>query len=249
MIKGIWKDYFTFSKKERNAVFILLVILAATIVVPYFVPEKKLRITIDEDLQQQLDKYLAQHPRDTQAANVVSDSVPANSKSYELFRFDPNTLDENGFRKLGLGDKVIHTLMNYRNKGGYFKTPDDIRKVYGLTKSDADRLMPYIKIASSENKQTAYEENKPTTYKEDKQPGENSHEQHNSYKKININTASADEWKALPGIGEVLSNRIIKFRNMLGGFKSIEDVRKTYGLSDSTFQLIKPHLVLKDSAQ
>lgn len=240
MIKDIWKDYFTFSKKERNAVFILLALLAVTFIAPYFVPEKKISLTIDEDLQQQLDKYLTQHPRE-QGVNVVADSVPGNSKPKELFHFDPNTLNEDGFRRLGLSNKVIHTLMNYRNKGGHFKTPDDIRKVYGLTREEADRLIPYIQIVSSEKQQVKYTEEKTGTEKF------NQHDE--PFKKININTATAGEWKALPGIGDVLSNRIVKFRNMLGGFKSVNDVSKTYGLSDSTFQAIKPYLVLKDSAQ
>lgn len=241
MIKGIWKDYLTFSKKERNAVFVLLAILAAAIVVPYFIPEKKIRITIDADLQQQLDTYLVQHPRDIQFINAANDSVPENSKRYELFQFDPNTLSQDGLRKLGLTEKVIHTLINYRSKGGHFKTPGDIRKVYGLSSADAERLIPYIQIASADNKQTKYTE--------EKFEAQDIHQQSDVYKKININTATAEEWKSLPGIGEVLSNRIVKFRNMLGGFKSVDDLRKTYGLSDSTFQGIKPYLVFKDSVQ
>jgi len=242
MIKGIWKDYFTFSKKERNAVFVLLAILVLLIVAPYFVPAKKMQITIDEDLQQQLDKYQQQHPQNTNRNEIssIADSVPETSNaSRELFLFDPNTLNEEGLKKLGLPDKVIHTLINYRNKGGYFKTPDDIRKIYGLSKTDADRLIPYIKIASSNNKKIEV----------DQQPvNETVETRREVYKKININTATAEEWKALPGIGDVLSNRIVKFRTKLGGFKSIDDVHKTYGLSDSTFQVIRPYLVLKDSA-
>ena len=237
MIKSIWKDYFTFSKKERNAVFILLTILAVTIVVPYFIPEKKLRITIDEDLQQQLDQYLAKRSSVAIRDSVV-DSVAAVERSSALFEFDPNTLSKEGFKKLGLSDKVIQTIFNYRNKGGCFKVPADIRKVYGLSSTDAERLVPYIRIASFNGKQTSYAQ--------EKRDDENNHAPR-SYKKIEINTATADEWKSLPGIGEVLGNRIVKFRNAIGGFKSVDQVRKTYGLSDSTFKAIMPYLVLTDS--
>jgi DNA uptake protein ComE-like DNA-binding protein len=48
----------------------------------------------------------------------------------------------------------------------------------------------------------------------------------------------------LPGIGDVLSKRIVKFRNSIHGFKSIDDIKKTYGLSDSTFQIILPYLTI-----
>jgi competence protein ComEA len=46
----------------------------------------------------------------------------------------------------------------------------------------------------------------------------------------------------LPGIGEVLANRIIKFREKIGGFTNIEQVRKTYGINDSVFQRIEVFL-------
>jgi competence ComEA-like helix-hairpin-helix protein len=50
----------------------------------------------------------------------------------------------------------------------------------------------------------------------------------------------------LPGIGSKLANRIIRFRDKLGGFYSVEQVGETYGLPDSTFQKIKPFLILGD---
>ena len=61
-----------------------------------------------------------------------------------------------------------------------------------------------------------------------------------------INSATVDEWKAFPGVGDVLANRIVKFRNSMGGFKSVEQVAKTYGLSDSVFQVIRPYLYIKE---
>jgi DNA uptake protein ComE-like DNA-binding protein len=241
MIKGTWKDYFSFTRKERNAVFILLLILVLLIVAPYLVPAKKMTISIDENLQQQLDKYLQQHPRENAYETTsVTDSVPETEiTSHELFVFDPNTLNKEGFKKLGLSDKIANTIINYRTKGGYFKTPGDIRKIYGLSKTDADRLVQYIKIASSKNSESEEKQQirQPAPYKQV------------AYKPINVNTATAEEWKTLPGIGEVLGNRIVKFRAKLDGFKSIDDIRKTYGLSDSTFQVIRPYLILRDSAQ
>ncbi len=239
-MKQIWKDYLIFSKKERTAVFILMGILAVMIALPLFIPPKKLQISLDENLQRQLDKYAQQNPR---YSYVAYDSVPnsdtINQKnvSIKLFQFDPNTLDEQAFKQLGLNDKVVHTLINYRNKGGYFKAPQDIKKIYGLSNADAERLIPYIKITSSKN----------TNYKKDEKPPDDKPATSNTnyYHTININSATAEEWKTLPGIGEVIANRIVKFRNSMGGFKSADDVKKTYGLSDSTFNLIRPYLVLK----
>ena len=240
MIKSIWKDYLTFSKKERNAVFVLLFILAVLLVLPSVFPQKKLQISIDEKLQQQFDSLQQSHP---QYKNSYVDSIPATDSTLQkgiavkLFSFDPNTLNEQGFKQLGLSDKVIHTIINYRNKGGYFKTPQDIKKIYGLPDADAEKLIPYIKITSGKN----------SNYKNDVKPTADQPSTSNTkyYHNININIATAEEWKTLPGIGDVLANRIVKFKNSMGGFKSVDDVKKTYGLSDSTFNLIRPYLILK----
>ena len=79
-IKTIWKDYFTFSKKERNAVFILLFILAVIIALPLFIPPKKLDIKIDTKLQQQLDSLQQTHP---QYKNNYTDTIPTSDSSLQ----------------------------------------------------------------------------------------------------------------------------------------------------------------------
>jgi competence protein ComEA len=240
MHKTHLKDWFVFSKRERRAVTVLLCLLGLVMVLPYFVPDKKTNIHIDKELQAELDQYKTEHPQNNNQVKFinVSDTTVEDTVTKTVFYFDPNTLDEDGFAKLGLNQKTIHTLINYRSKGGYFKTPEDIRKIYGLSKADADRLIPYVRIASSGKKQTTVTKNE--------QPATAQSETH-QLKKININTATAEDWKAFPGIGDVIANRIVKYRTSMGGFKSVEQVGKTYGLSDSVFQQIKPYLLLKDS--
>ena len=50
---------------------------------------------------------------------------------------------------------------------------------------------------------------------------------------VDINTASATEWDALPGIGEVLSKRVVNYRAALGGFVSVDQVANVYGLDSA----------------
>lgn len=63
---------------------------------------------------------------------------------------------------------------------------------------------------------------------------------------LDVNTADTLQWDRLPGIGTVLARRIVKFRERLGGFHTVEQVGETYGLADSVFKKIQPLLQLGD---
>lgn len=93
------------------------------------------------------------------------------------------------------------------------------------------RLVPYVRIAEKEKQFSALPE-------KSVMPARNN----SPVKQININTADTTALIALPGIGSKLANRIINFREKLGGFYKVDQVAEVYGLPDSTFQRIKPRL-------
>ena len=59
-----------------------------------------------------------------------------------------------------------------------------------------------------------------------------------SFQVVELNTCDSASLEALPGIGPVLSARIIKYRNLLGGFADKDQLKEVYGLSAETFSLI-----------
>ena len=61
---------------------------------------------------------------------------------------------------------------------------------------------------------------------------------------ININTASFEALKALPGIGDVKAQAIIDYRETYGAFHSIDEIMDVYGIGESTFEQIRNEITV-----
>jgi competence protein ComEA len=61
---------------------------------------------------------------------------------------------------------------------------------------------------------------------------------------VNLNTASASDFEALPGIGPKTAARIIEFRQKNGPFKKIEELMNVPGIGEKNFLKLKPQLTV-----
>jgi competence protein ComEA len=255
--KKIVTDYFNFTRKDRVGFLIILIFVLFFALSPHlFTKRNAANSFVADTVWINSAKQLEQNNKPDNSIGEDTDEPggyqfdPSKASKSEisdetLFYFDPNILDKNGWRKLGIRDKTIQTILNYRDKGGRFKNPEDLQRIYGLAKKDYVRLAPYIRIQNdriqNENENQA---GKSSSDKKDAAP--------NSFARrplsIDINNADTTAFIALPGIGSKLAARIVNFRDKLGGFYSIEQVGETFGLPDSTFQKIKPLLQLKNSS-
>jgi competence protein ComEA len=250
MWKQILSAYFSFTKKERTGIFILLSLIVGFVLLPFayplFIKTKRIDTASFEKeiatlkIQQQDSAQYAKKNFDEDHYPDYSQPNEKNHNNYnartELFYFDPNTASINDWQRLGIKDKTITTIQKYLSKGGHFYKAEDISKIWGLHPDEIQRLLPYIQIARKENNhpQKNYE-----TKSFDKPK--------NNISLIDINTADTISFIALPGIGSKLAQRIINFRDKLGGFCKIEQVAETFGLPDSTFQKIKARLSVGNS--
>ncbi|MFN4006297.1 MAG: helix-hairpin-helix domain-containing protein [Chitinophagaceae bacterium] len=226
-------QYFQFSRKERVAAVALLVIGVTLFAVPWWLTSaKSQQQTITAPPPQIVQNNLpdATIPTD---ASAETEASPKNT----LFYFDPNTASLADLERLGLRSKAAQTILNYRNKGGKFRQASDLRKIYTLSPTDAERLIPYVRITSVPHHQSIPYGKYESTPHINKRPNT-----------IDINTASEADFEQLPGIGKVLAARIVKFRNAKQGFQQIEEVAQTYGLTEPTFQQIKPYLTISQQA-
>jgi competence protein ComEA len=64
-------------------------------------------------------------------------------------------------------------------------------------------------------------------------------------KKVNINTASAEELATLKGIGEKIAQAIVEYREANGPFKSLEDIKNVKGIGEKKFEEIKDSITIE----
>jgi len=215
------REYLNYSKGQQRAILVLL-FLILSITITYFLLPRFIHLppAIKND---ELQKLMAQIEWDTEhdSKSFYKKNEPYKPLVLSPFNFDPNLLDEAGFKRLGLRDKLVKTLLNYRNKGGKFYNKESLKRIYGLHEDEYKQLEAFISI--------------PNQYsKFDKGPKEVLH--------IELNSADTTQLIKLRGIGSKLSMNIIRFRTQLGGFSNLAQLKEVYGISEETFETIKGSL-------
>lgn len=224
----------------------LITLIVFVFLLPEFYPEPKIYLDQKQiaEFKKQVSKLKSTDTGTTKHVDVSSSSNDERSRGRnvkaELFDFDPNKISADGWRKLGLSDRTIRTIENYISKGGYFKRVEDVGRIYGLPKEKYEQLLPFIRILGKD------QENKKEETKH-RFPDYNV-QSNRIHVTVDLNEADTSMLIALPGIGSKLAARILNFRDKLGGFYSVSQVKEVYGLPDSTFEKIKP-LLKCDSSQ
>ena len=181
-------------------------------------------------------------------AETVSSDINNLSKDRKSFYFDPNTITESGWRQLGVSERTITTIQRYKDKGGKFFRSEDLLKIYNIEKSLVNELLPYVRIKSSYNNDYAKSDksNDIGKYKKDSAKWERPAYVKKTYAQIYINSVDTIALKLIPGVGSALAKRIVNYRDRVGGFYDVGQLSEVYGLPDSTFQKMKPWIIIDE---
>lgn len=148
--------------------------------------------------------------------------------------FDPNTADSLVFRQLGLPAWMAKNVLAYRASGGIFRTKEAFRKVYGMTDERYAALEPYIRI------DTALLPPKPVFASVAREKKDTV---------LDLNACDTASLQLIRGIGRYTALQIVRYRQQLGGYVSVEQLREIETISNSADTLMPHFIVCTDSVR
>ena len=206
-MKARIKNYLSVTKKEWNGMVILVILIILVLAAPYVYQLSRKDNTINF---KDFDKAVAQLSHIEQQKGYKANNTATDDKipNPVMFSFNPNELNAEQWKQLGLSSHQAEIILHYEAKGGRFYKKEDVKKMYALTAADYQRLAPFINIPQAD---FAAKKIKAGTV-------------------IELNTADSARLTELKGIGPSFAARIISYRNRLGGFYNKEQLKDIYGV-------------------
>ena len=221
------KNYFNFNKGERIGIIVVVAIIIVVLVYPYLI-----KVTHEDNsieflqFAKEIDQFEASVKNTADSADEARrldfqqmDRSVAQNK-ITPFIFNPNMLPSEQWSKMGLKGWQIKVIKKYEAKGGKFYKKEDFKRMFCISPSEYEILEPYISIPEQKNE---YADRKPEIKEIKKKV------------LVDLNTADSITLLTLYGVGPSFAKRIIKYRNLLGGFYSKNQLLEVYGFDQDRF--------------
>lgn len=140
--------------------------------------------------------------------------------------FDPNTVSQADLEQMGLKPYQARNIISYREKYKAFENNQDVFQVYGIDTVMANKMIPFIKIAKRSVSEKYKDEYKEKVF-------------------VNINKADSLELISVKGIGAYTANKILKERELLGGFHSTQQLIDIYPIDIEKYEKLKDQIFCK----
>ena len=214
--------YFKFTREQRLGILLLFAIIISLQLVYFFVdfsaatknyPEKQKWLS----LQSKID-------------SMKGDNYKVLSKIYP---FNPNFITDYKGYKLGMSVQEIDRLLAFRKENKYMNSSKEFQKVTKVSDSLLNAIAPYFKFPDWINSKREF--------KAYKNYPEKAFAKKEKIVLIDINQATQEDLIRIYGIGEAISLRILKQKESLGGFVSMEQMKDVWGLSPEVVENLNTH--------
>jgi DNA uptake protein ComE-like DNA-binding protein len=222
MIFETIKSFFKYSRQQRSGVFLLFTIIIVVQLTYFFIDFSSFSKESPEK-----EKWLSLQSQIDSLKQEKLDYVP------KIYPFNPNFITDYKGYKLGMSVSEIDRLLAFRKQNKYVNSPQEFQAVTKVSDSLLNAISPYFKFpdwVKNKKEFVAYKKYPNTAFaKKDK------------IVIIDINQATQEDLIKIYGIGEAISIRILKFKESLGGFVSMEQMNDVWGLSPEVIDNLNAH--------
>lgn len=215
--------YFKFTKQQRTGIFLLFAVIIVLQAVYFFAdfsfpeksfPEKEQWMSLQSEIDSM--KFLK-----------------SNEKP-KVYSFNPNFITDYKGYKLGMSVKEIDRLLAFRKENKYVGSAKEFQDVTKISDSLLNVIAPLFKFPD-------WIENKPIFKTERKEFVKKEFAKKEKIVVLDINQATQEDLIKIYGIGEALSARILKQKEILGCFVSMEQMNDVWGLSPEVVIELNSH--------
>lgn len=218
------KSHFTFSKEQRNGIFLLILLIILLQCAYFFIDKNPKEILINHE-------ELAKFQKEIDSLKLVE----LNERKPKLFPFNPNYITDFKGASLGMSNEEIDRLFTFRKQNKWVNSAKEFQKVTKISDSLLNKISPYFKFPDwvtnpKQKTRTTFFNNTEKTFNQ----------------KQDLNTATAKQLQKVNGIGEYYSKQIIKYRSkFIGGFIADVQLQDIYGLTPEVIKKLTNDFTVK----
>lgn len=220
------RSHFWYTKNQRNGIFWLLLITVILQMIHFSVDFPKDNLDVNTQKLALFEKQFDSLKR-----------LRLEKKKFKLYPFNPNYITDYKGYQLGMSIEEIDRLLAYRKKGKFVNSKKEFQYVTKVSDSLLRKIAPYFKFPDwvierearlrSKKQKISTNSSKERTYKDQY-----------IISSTDLNKATVDDFQAVYGVGETLSERIIKYRNKLQGFTYNDQLFEVWNLDKKTAESI-----------
>lgn len=254
------RELFSFTASERNGTIVLLTLI---MILSVFISLQGKFISLPKENFAEFDAFLALVDEKISADSVAYSEKYASSfgekknnfpspaeeagqhsvfHTKELFNFNPNGLPVDDWVRLGLSPAQARSIKKFEEKGGNFKTKEDVKKLFVISEERYRELEPFI-VLPEKQLFTQNPQLLPANAQASRgQAGANSKPGTTNPpipSIIELNTADSFLLMSIKGIGPSFARRILQYRERLGGFYSVIQLKEVSGIDEEKYVAIK----------
>ncbi len=222
-----WWQQFKFSRAERNGTIVLmlgiLIMLGVRLYLVYWTPE------LPQNDWSAFRHHIAEFEADT--------LIELNTATAEILQELP-----------GIGPSMAGSILVYRDEIGGFYYAEQLLEVPGIGEAKLDGLLPFIRIDTLLAKVRPTSKPLPAKVLADTVAVKDTREDWPIKLKpgetIELNHATVDQLRRLPGIGLAYAERILAYRQRLGGFVNTAQLQEISGIGEAKYKALTPYLHL-----